>query len=118
MFRMLQKSGRGPDGYPLDVHPPKLPLPPQDPIWTQGAASTLSDRAALLAHAQAICGVPISREITPELYRAGAETAAGGLHLKTGSGLHGMTPGTRRVRRGGGEARTFYRSRSPPRGTY
>ena len=30
----------------------------------------LSDRAALLAHAQAICGVPISREITPELRRA------------------------------------------------
>ena len=70
MFRALQMSGRGPDGYPLDVHPPKLPLPPQDPIWTKGAASALSDRAALLAHAQAICGVPISREITPELHRA------------------------------------------------
>ncbi|CAN5796355.1 hypothetical protein BH24ACI4_BH24ACI4_30020 [soil metagenome] len=70
MFRMLQKSGRGPDGCPLDVHPPKLPLPPQDPIWTQGVASALADRAALLAHAQAICGVPISREITPELRRA------------------------------------------------
>jgi quercetin 2,3-dioxygenase len=70
MFRALQMSGRGPDGYPLDVHPPKLPLPPQDPIWTKGAASALSDRAALLAHAQAICGVPISREITPELRRA------------------------------------------------
>ncbi len=70
MFRSLQMSGRGPDGYPLDVHPAKLPLPPQDPIWTKGAASALSDRAALLAHAQAICGVPISREITPELQRA------------------------------------------------
>lgn len=70
MFRSLQMSGRGPDGYPLDVHPPKLPLPPQDPIWTKSAASALSDRAALLAHAQAICGVPISREITPELRRA------------------------------------------------
>jgi quercetin 2,3-dioxygenase len=70
MFRKLQMSGRGPDGYPLDVHPAKLPLPPQDPIWTKGAASALSDRAALLAHAQAICGVPISREITPELRRA------------------------------------------------
>ena len=70
MFRALQMSGRGPDGYPLDVHPAKLPLPPQDPIWTKGAASALSDRAALLAHAQAICGVPISREITPELRRA------------------------------------------------
>jgi quercetin dioxygenase-like cupin family protein len=70
MFRSLQMSGRGPDGYPLDVHPPKLPLPPQDPIWTKGEASALSDRAALLAHAEAICGVPISREITPELRRA------------------------------------------------
>ena len=70
MFRSLQMSGRGPDGYPLDVHPAKLPLPPQDPIWTKGAASALQDRAALLAHAQAICGVPISREITPELRRA------------------------------------------------
>jgi hypothetical protein len=70
MFRALQMSGRGPDGYPLDVHPAKLPLPPQDPIWLKGAASALSDRAALLAHAQTICGVPISREITPELRRA------------------------------------------------
>jgi quercetin 2,3-dioxygenase len=70
MFRALQMSGRGPDGYPLDVHPPKLPLPPQDPIWTKSAAAGLSDRAALLAHAEAICGVPISREITPELRRA------------------------------------------------
>jgi quercetin 2,3-dioxygenase len=70
MFRALQMSGRGPDGYPLDVHPAKLPLPPQDPIWTKGVASGLADRAALLAHAQAICGVPISREITPELRRA------------------------------------------------
>lgn len=70
MFKALQMSGRGPDGYPLDVHAPKLPLPPQDPIWKQGAANPLADRAALLAHAQALCGVPISREITPELRRA------------------------------------------------
>jgi quercetin 2,3-dioxygenase len=69
MFKMLQMSGRGPDGYPLDVHGPKLPLPAQDPIWIKQAAG-LSERAALLAHAQAICGVPISREITPELRRA------------------------------------------------
>ena len=66
--------GRGPDGYPLDVHGAKLPLPPQDPVWTEGqrggAGGDDGDRAALLAHAQAICGVPISREITPELRRA------------------------------------------------
>jgi quercetin 2,3-dioxygenase len=70
MFQMLQMSGRGPDGYPLDVHGPKLPLPPQDPVWIRAAASPLADRAALLAHAQAFCGVPISREITPQLRRA------------------------------------------------
>jgi len=40
-------------------------------VWIKGAAaSPLADRAALLAHAQALCGVPISREITPELRRA------------------------------------------------
>ena len=71
MFRTLQMSGRGPDGYPLDVHPAKLPLPPQDPIWTEGAGrDAVVQRAAVLAHAQAICGVPVSREITPELRRA------------------------------------------------
>jgi len=71
MFLGIQMSGRGPDGYPLDVHPPKLPLPPQDPIWTGGAASALQQRSALLAHASAICGGPqLSREITPELRRA------------------------------------------------
>ena len=37
MFRTLMMSGAGPDGYPLDVHGPTLPLPPQDPAWTQGA---------------------------------------------------------------------------------
>jgi quercetin 2,3-dioxygenase len=71
MFRTLQMSGRGPDGYPLDVHPAKLPLPPQDPIWTEGEGrDAVVQRAAVLAHAQAICGVPVSREITPELRRA------------------------------------------------
>jgi quercetin 2,3-dioxygenase len=70
MFRSLQMSGRGPDGYPLDVHPAKLALPPQDPIWTQASAAGLNDRAALLAHAEVVCGVPLSREITPELARA------------------------------------------------
>ena len=42
MFRTLQLSGRGSDGYPLDVHGAKLPLPPQDPIWTQGSDATAS----------------------------------------------------------------------------
>ncbi len=71
MFRTLQMSGRGPDGYPLDVHPAKLPLPPQDPVWTEGEGrDEVVQRAAVLAHAQAICGVPVSREITPELRRA------------------------------------------------
>jgi quercetin 2,3-dioxygenase len=71
MFRTLQMSGRGPDGYPLDVHPAKLPLPAQDPVWTGGrGGGPLAERAALLAHAEALCGVPIRREITPELERA------------------------------------------------
>ena len=71
MFRALQMSGRGPDGYPLDVHPAKLPLPPQDPVWTEGQGrDDVVQRAAVLAHAQAICGVPVNREITPELRRA------------------------------------------------
>ena len=64
-------SGRGPDGYPLDVHGPTLPLPPQDPVWTEGRGGDIAERAALLSHAQAICGVTtLSREITPELRRA------------------------------------------------
>ena len=71
MFRFLQMSGRGSDGYPLDVHGAKLPLPPQDPIWTQGQSQNgVPERAALLAHAQLFCGVPVSREITPDLRRA------------------------------------------------
>ena len=72
MFRTLQLSGRGSDGYPLDVHGAKLPLPPQDPIWTEGGRGrgNVTDRAALLAHAQLLCGIPVSREITPELRRA------------------------------------------------
>ena len=45
----------------------RWPVPPRQ---AKGAASALSDRARLLAHAQAICGLPISREITPELRRA------------------------------------------------
>ena len=71
MFRTLQLSGRGSDGYPLDVHGAKLPLPPQDPIWTQGRTGDgVVERAALLAHAQLLCGIPVSREITPDLRRA------------------------------------------------
>jgi hypothetical protein len=72
MFRMLQMSGRGPDGYPLDVHGPKLPLPPQDPLWRQGAArDAIEQRALLLAHAQMNCGMmPQAKEFSPELLRA------------------------------------------------
>jgi quercetin 2,3-dioxygenase len=70
MFRSLMMSGRGPDGFPLDVHGPTLPLPPQDPIWLQGRDGAIAERAALLAHALAICGATtLSREITPELRR-------------------------------------------------
>ena len=72
MFRTLMMSAQGPDGYPLDVHGPTLPLPPQDPIWLQGQnGDDMADRVALLAHAQTICGLGTpNREITPELRRA------------------------------------------------
>ena len=51
MFRHLSMSGRGPDGYPLDVHGAELPLPPQDPVWTEGqrgGGDDIAERAALL----------------------------------------------------------------------
>jgi hypothetical protein len=72
MFRMLQMSGRGPDGYPLDVHGPKLPLPPQDPLWQQGATGdTVEQRAQLLAHAMMNCGMGVQvKDFPPELLQA------------------------------------------------
>ena len=71
MFKALQMSGRGPDGYPLDVHGPNAAAAAAGSDLDQSSAARhSSDRAALLAHAQALCGVPISREITPELRRA------------------------------------------------
>ena len=72
MFRALMMSGKGPDGYPLDVHGPTLPLPPQDPLWTRGqGGSGVAERSALLMHGMAMCGSNmLSREITPELRRA------------------------------------------------
>jgi quercetin 2,3-dioxygenase len=73
MFRQLMMSNTGPDGYPLDVHGPTLPLPQQDPVWTGSLhdGKVLGDRAQLLAHGLALCGsAGLSREITPELKRA------------------------------------------------
>ena len=85
MFRALQMSGRGPDGYPLDVHPAKLPLPPQDPVWTQGSnGNGVAERAALLAHAEALCGIPVQpRDYARAAAGADAEAESAGLHLKT-----------------------------------
>jgi len=72
MFKALMLSGVGPDGYPLDVHGPTMPLPPQDPIWTAGSqfrGGHLSSQ--LFEHGGLICGEAlVSREITPELRRA------------------------------------------------
>ena len=71
MFRALQMSGRGPDGYPLDVHAAEAAAAAAGSDLDEGrggGARPIAPR--LLAHAQAICGVPISREITPELRRA------------------------------------------------
>jgi hypothetical protein len=72
MFRSLMMSNTGPDGYPLDVHGPTKPLPPQDPVWTvAGNRNDTAQRARLLAHGLALCGAAgLSREITPELRRA------------------------------------------------
>ncbi len=62
MFRTLSMSGRGTDGWPLDVHGPTKPLPPQDPIWAAAAARTatrdgaLEQRLALLEHVDNLCG--------------------------------------------------------------
>ena len=72
---MIQMSARGPDGYPLDVHGHKLPLPPQDAVWQQGADATdvLKQRAM---HPGACADAERRRchsvtDISPEL-RAGA----------------------------------------------
>jgi quercetin 2,3-dioxygenase len=73
IFKMLQMSGRGPDGYPLDVHGHKLPLPPQDAVWLQGADATdvIRQREAIRMHAQMLNGtMPMSHGLTPELERA------------------------------------------------
>ena len=71
MFKALMMSGVGPDGYPLDVHGPTLPLPPQDPIWTTGPQFHGGRQSSsLLQHGRLLCGASASREITPELRRA------------------------------------------------
>ncbi|HKD09195.1 MAG TPA: cupin domain-containing protein [Bryobacteraceae bacterium] len=72
IFRMLMMSNTGPDGYPLDVHGPTKPLPPQDPVWTAfNHGNQMAQRAQLLAHGLALCGAAgLNREITPELRKA------------------------------------------------
>lgn len=70
-YRTLMMSGVGPDGYPLDVHGPTLPLPPQDPMWTAGQASSMNLQLLLREHGKMLCGgANASREITPDLKRA------------------------------------------------
>jgi quercetin dioxygenase-like cupin family protein len=56
MFRALSMSARGPDGYPLDVHGAKLPLPPQDPVWLEQRVGALQERSLLLQHALMCAG--------------------------------------------------------------
>jgi quercetin 2,3-dioxygenase len=73
IFKMIQLSARGPDGYPLDVHGHKLPLPPQDPVWQRSADATdiLKQRAIIQAHAQMLNGtMPLGHGHSPELDRA------------------------------------------------
>lgn len=71
IFRLLAMSGRGPDGYPLDVHGAKLPLPPQDPVWVAQRVGALEERRLLLQHALMCSGRgDPAAAITPELRRA------------------------------------------------
>ena len=72
MFKALMMSGVGPDGYPLDVHGPTMPLPPQDPIWTTGPQFRGGQASSmLLQHGRLMCGGALaSTVITPELRRA------------------------------------------------
>ena len=72
MFKALMMSGVGPDGYPLDVHGPTMPLPPQDPIWTTGPQFRGGQASSmLLQHGRLMCGGALaSTVITPELRHA------------------------------------------------
>ncbi len=71
MFRALAMSSRGPDGYPLDVHGAKLPLPPQDPVWLEQRIGALEERRLLMEHALICSGRGNSAaSLTPELRAA------------------------------------------------
>jgi quercetin 2,3-dioxygenase len=70
-YRKLMMSGVGPDGYPLDVHSPTLPLPTQDPFWIAARESSQNLQLLLREHGNMLCGgANASREITPALRRA------------------------------------------------
>jgi hypothetical protein len=72
IFRLLSGMGRGPDGYPLDVHGAKFPLPPQDPIWTQGQQFSAAELKTQYALHGMICsgGGTIAQPVSPELAAA------------------------------------------------
>ncbi len=69
IFRFLSMGGRGPDGYPLDVHGATKPLPPQDSIWAAASrrTSALEQRLALLEHVDSLCGGGVVRGVRAPL---------------------------------------------------
>lgn len=72
MFRGLSLSGRGPDGYPLDVHGAKLPLPKQDAFWTNGKQVSAAELRFQYARHALMCsgGLPYSEPMPAEVAAA------------------------------------------------
>lgn len=71
-MRMLMMSGRGPDGYPLDVHAATQALPPQDPFWNKLAHISLKEQNdMMMMHGMLLADMPMGRnEIAPEVHAA------------------------------------------------
>jgi quercetin 2,3-dioxygenase len=71
-MRMLMMSGRGPDGYPLDVHGATQPLPEQDSFWNKLAHIGLKEQQdMMLMHGMLLADMPMgSNEIAPEVLAA------------------------------------------------
>jgi hypothetical protein len=71
-MRMLMMSGRGPDGYPLDVHGAVHPLPEQDPFWNKLAHIGLKEQQdMMMMHGMLLADMPMgSNDIAPEVLAA------------------------------------------------
>jgi quercetin 2,3-dioxygenase len=71
-MRMLMMSGRGPDGYPLDVHAATHPLPPQDPFWNKLPHISMKEQQdMMMMHGMLLADMPMgSNDIAPEVLAA------------------------------------------------